>query len=275
MFKINFADVFTRKVSKVFIFILLLGLTACADINRVREAQQAFSDAAMQENKLKLSDYSATAGSGLLAQDGAAISTGYTSVILSIDSLASDQVEKLKGDGLWGNVLTLKAMAYWRLGKHLKALEVQKEALVIKGELGDRDRIMMEILPALIDNDEQRSKMNEIEGVMAKGKMEKIKESFVKSMRQIAAKRNQLPNNHPMLNYLLSSELAIYKNIKNVCQRTYKDFNLISCYKPIKCDAYNSYIKLNEALANTGIKNDVMSRWSKITGFSKVDNPCK
>src|SRR4051812_28872527 len=97
---------------------LLLALASgCASVNRLREAHDAFNQAAAVENAQRFDSNPASATASL-----SAVRTGYASALLSLDKMESADERSLRQDGLWGTALTLKALCQWRLGQFQQAL---------------------------------------------------------------------------------------------------------------------------------------------------------
>ena len=124
--------------------------SACAEINHVRDAQDAFNTAALEDNRLRLQAVNTTDA----VAESARIRAAYTSVITSIDNISGDDKKKLERDNLWGNVLTMKTIAQWRLGRYDDAEETADDAARSPGQLLPRDRAILDTLPNLIRIDQ-------------------------------------------------------------------------------------------------------------------------
>lgn len=255
-----------RRLQKLlFVFGVMLGLAACAEVNHLREAQSAFSAAAQAENAIQeqaIPNLAATSTIGL----------GYTNAIASLDSLSAEEISRLKDQGLWGNVLILKAMAYWRLKKYENALKTAREAASLQKNLGTRDRVMAEILPHLISSDENHEKLsaqNQLEDASAT----KFETAFKAAMATIEKARGTLAADHPMQRYLTTAHLAVFKNLSDACgkRRTFSP----TCRKQSECGAYRSYADLRKLSAQIRMGSEqravFLRRWRNRAGFPATD----
>ena len=101
----------THRHCAFFFFVLVFTVSTigCAEINHLREAQDAFNQAAYAENALRFNPVPNSEAASL----SAAARTGYASVLISLDRLDSQEIGRLKEDKLWGNVLALKAIRWF------------------------------------------------------------------------------------------------------------------------------------------------------------------
>jgi hypothetical protein len=195
--------------------------TGCAEVNYLRDAQSAFSEAARLENTLRTNQSPTIEvdDDQLLLQTE--IRSGYASAIASIDSLDSRQIEALKSDKLWGVALTLKAMSLWRLGNYDEMEIVARDANALgTDQIYPRDKAMLLALPGL-------RRVNEAHALVAaiiegsEEEKEKIRkdrldavERLVKSASNfLATARQSVSSEHSVRSYLIRSELAGYKNL--------------------------------------------------------------
>jgi hypothetical protein len=113
-----------------------------------------FNQTAIFENQLKKS----IGGSSRLSQvneEGILLNTGvnagYASVINSLNSLDTEEINDLKQEKLWGVALTLKALAYYRLGDIDELNKVVTDAGNLKPEeTFSRDKASIIAMPGLI-----------------------------------------------------------------------------------------------------------------------------
>lgn len=248
--------------------VIALGLVGCAEVNHLREAQSAFSEAAQAENAIRTQIVPNVAAAS-------SIGLGYSSVITNLDSLSAKDTSRLKKQGLWGNVLVLKAMAYWRLNKYQRAFETAKEASGLKKDLGTRDRVMAEILPQLIGSDEKLEKLNDESTLKIDKDTEgEYEATFRLAMEKVEIAQSKLAANHPMQRYLTTTHLAIYKNLSDACAKR-KPF-VPTCRSATMCPAYRSYSDLKKLVAtvdiSSGRRNAFLQNWRIRAGFNKTDS---
>jgi hypothetical protein len=137
------------------IVVLAVAGAGCASVNRLREAQESFNQAAAEETRLRF-DASLQEGltQGQLVQN-TTIQNGYASALLSLDQLDARDVDRLRRDRLWGNVLALKALAQWKLGLVDRARDTAREVQQAGADqVHPRDRALLLALPGLIKIDE-------------------------------------------------------------------------------------------------------------------------
>jgi tetratricopeptide (TPR) repeat protein len=216
---------------------LLVGLAAgCASINHLREAQDAFNQAAATENALRFDTKASDAAAGLIA-----VRSGYASALLSLEKLEdSKEQAQLRNDGLWGTALTLKALTQWRLGQFDKAIATADQA---KQNAGDqvypRDQAVMMALPGLVKTDQAYDKivrsnttLVEVEGLL-------IGERG--AVTDIQRARTQTDKDHPVQVYLLQAQLAAYRNYQVALDRL-KNHATVSATDPARVQA-NAQLK--------------------------------
>lgn len=207
----------SRAIVFVGLAVMCLIMAGCAEVNYLRDAQSSFSDAARMENNRGSKPVSPTETSGLLTESD--IRAGYTSAIASIDQLNNEQIESLKSDKLWGVVLTIKAMSYWRLGDYDSMQKVVTQATSLQDDqIYPRDKAILMALPGLRRVDEAVALLAfEIKAGDKRQQAEKIMEAvtrLVSNASTIFTKARQTsPQGHPVRVYLLQCELAGYKNL--------------------------------------------------------------
>jgi hypothetical protein len=187
--------------------LVVLLAAGCAGVNRLREAQDSFNQAAAAENAMRFDVKPADAVAGLNA-----ISSGYASALLSLEKLGGADQRQLQADGLWGTALTLKALTQWRLGMFEKAMATSEEARQSAGDqIYPRDRALMAALPGLIKTDQAYNKilsnapLSDVEGLL-------IGESG--AVANIESARNLVGRDHPVQIYLVQAQLAAYRNLQ-------------------------------------------------------------
>src|SRR5262249_39050436 len=143
----------------------------------LREAQDAFNQAAAAENSLRLDLDRPLDGGGADAMSNlGAVRSGYASALLVLNRITSESADKLRSDQLLGDALTLKALCEWRLGHFSNAVATAQSA---QGSAADqlfpRDRALLRALPGLIKTDQayqkilDRKPLTEIEQLLIGG----------------------------------------------------------------------------------------------------------
>src|SRR5258707_1246385 len=130
-----------RRAAIAFFWITIITFlnTGCVNINRLREAQDAFNQSAAAENSVRLEANPADTAATLTS-----VRAGYASALLSLSKLEPKDQHSLQQDGLWGTALTLKALCQWRLGQYSQAMATAAEAQNnATNQLYPRDRAML------------------------------------------------------------------------------------------------------------------------------------
>jgi hypothetical protein len=193
--------------------VLVFLVAGCASVNRLREAQDAFNQAAAAENTLRLESARPHEGS---ASDAPAVwsvsRNGYSSALLSLEKLDKADEKKLRDDGLWGTALTLKALSQWRLGLFSKALATAGDAQKNAGDqVYPRDRALLAALPGLIKTDQAYSKI-----IGTSPSLTDVRELLVGqngAVADIQSARGRVDRQHPVQVYLVQAQLAAYRNL--------------------------------------------------------------
>src|SRR5437667_12428466 len=82
--------------------------TSCVSINRLREAQDAFNQAAAAENTLRFDSTQPVSNPSDAPAAWSLARNGYASALLSLSKLEPKDQQSLQQDGLWGTALSLK-----------------------------------------------------------------------------------------------------------------------------------------------------------------------
>ncbi len=207
----NRRSLLERAVACVAIAVLVVLAAGCASVNRLREAQDAFNQAAAAENALRFDAVASPEGG---ASDTAALwsvaRNGYASALLSLEKLDGDDQRRLREDGLWGTTLTLKALSQWRLGLFSKALATAEEAKTqASDQMYPRDRAVLAALPGLIKTDQaydqvlHNTPVSEVEELLIGGNG---------AVANIQSARAMADKSHPVQIYLIQAQLAAYRN---------------------------------------------------------------
>ena len=197
--------------------LLLIFTSGCESVNKLREAQDAFNQAASIENSLKLTSIHSGAIASLSSSRSA-----YASALLSINDIGDDDIKSLKDDHLWGTVLTLKALCQWRIGLYSKALETANDAKENYTEqIFPRDLAMLMALPGLIKTDQAYAKIKAFnkdkkDSLEIVEDLQEIKDLLTDerngAVKDIQNARNFLEKKHPVQIYLIQAQLAAYRN---------------------------------------------------------------
>jgi hypothetical protein len=197
------------------VWILLLA-AGCAEVNRLREAQEAFSRAAEIENRVRLADPGTVSSGFEEAADATSARAGYGAALLELEELEKDSRAKasLEADQLWGTAMALKALCEWRLGLHDRALASAAEATASSGELGPRDRAMMAALPGLVMSDQLFARLDRKRRGLPAGEWEAALALGSRAMEILEAVRKDTDAEHPLRGYLYQAQLAAWRNLR-------------------------------------------------------------
>jgi hypothetical protein len=214
-----------RRLSAALIVLLVATATAsgCGVIptstNRLREAQEAFNQAATAETQLQF-DVELPEGpvQGQLARN-TTIQNGYASALLSLGKIEQQDVERLKSDKLWGNVLALKALAQWKLGLLDQARQTAAEAQQAGGDqLLPRDQALLLALPGLIKVDEAFAALQRLpaepSATQRAAALQNVQLLVSDAVSGIDKGRVAAGAAHPVQVYLIQAELAAFRNLQ-------------------------------------------------------------
>lgn len=216
-----------RPRPRLALAVVLLAAVAgagCASVNRLREAQDAFNQAAAEENRLRFdATLSEGAAQGQLAQS-TTIQNGYASALLSLDRLEARDAERLKRDRLWGNVLALRAVAQWRLGLLDQARETAREAQQAGADqVSPRDRALLLALPGLIKTDEAFAVLQRLPAqptaAQREAALRNVRALVTDAAEAIDRGRGAAEAGHPVQLYLVQARLAALRNLQVAHER--------------------------------------------------------
>lgn len=249
----------------------------CAEINHLREAQDAFNQAATLEAANRFDPDPSKASAGGALQSAVDHRARYASVVASIDSLTLLQRQRLKADGLWSTAQALQAMAYWRLKNFDKAVAVADEAAADVTGLGARDAAMMMAMPGMVRNDQAYAKLaKNPEGDTAE--LTRIQALLTSAQTKIkAAEKGVADTKHPVMAYLFEAELAIFKNWRDYCLAQFPADNMArrKCVKERHCDADAAYREMEQRVGKeTAAAKKKLADWTSWTGLSGTDGTC-
>jgi hypothetical protein len=273
----------TTRRRCVFLFLALVLTVAgigCAQINHLREAQDAFNQAAHAENALRFNPVPNIEAASL----SAAARTGYASVLVSLDRLDPLEINRLKGDKLWGNVLALKALTQWRLRLYPHAKKTVTAALELPGDaLHPRDRTLMTALPALIRIDQVHHfialrEKNEKEEISKNDFDVNIRTPLLNAATLLDEARGIVAPDEPIQIYLIQAQLAAYRNLK-IGYRKFSPEGRNSVPGALKNEAQERLQDLSDVLLATIGSGDERSNlllyWHKLIGLNAPNNKCQ
>jgi hypothetical protein len=216
-----------RRLASTLVLLLLVTLAAagCAGVNRLREAQASFNEAAALENELRL-EAGQQEGATIqapLAQN-TTVQNGYASALLSLERLEARDVARLKRDKLWGNVLALRALAQWKLGLLDQARDTAREVQQAGAEqVHPRDRALLLALPGLIKTDEAFAALARLPGepsaVERAATLKNVQTLVADAGESIDRGRATIDAAHPVHVYLIQARLAALRNLQVAHER--------------------------------------------------------
>ena len=257
---------------------IVLWVAACAEINHLRDAQEAFNAAAMADNRARM--MVPDSDQEQMPDQISTARAGYSSVILSLERLeASDAKAKLEADGLMGNVYALKAMAYWRLHDYDRALGAVAEAQRGAGTLGPRDAAMMAAMPGLIRNDQAYQKITAADG--SQQDFDDVERLLNAAQPYFADARRRLSEGHPMQLYIAQSELALVRNFFAACSAYFQSgspYDQCVAARNLECRAQTSLDNLEQVLDQSSTELEVKQKsalvltWQNTLGVESSSN---
>jgi hypothetical protein len=194
-----------RHLPALLLALLLLLSIACGTTRSLRDAQDAFNDAATADANMQLRTAPEKTTAALLGvRDG-----GYQTTVGIIDAFSAKQRAQLKGDKLWGNALALKAMSQWRLEEYDKARETAAEATTdFSDQLGPRDAVILKVLDGLIALDQADAKLGREVGGEQQCEYRTVNDLVTSGLETIETERGGVSARKPVQRYLLQAKLA-------------------------------------------------------------------
>jgi len=242
---------------------LILFLTGCASVNHLREAQDAFNQAAATENSARFESNPADSAATL-----SSVRSGYASALLSLTKLDSKDQLTLHQDGLWGTVLTLKALCQWRLAQYSNALDSAEEARKNPDQLYPRDRALLSALPGLIKTDQAYAK-----SLITNSSLADIEALLVGpngAVANIQSARELADKDHPVQVYLVQAQLAAYRNFTIALDRL-NNHSVVPENHPAVANAALQLRELDRLLrlqiGNTS-NQQLVNYWAKLCGLT-------
>jgi hypothetical protein len=235
---------FSRRTFQGLWIAALVTLAAgCADVNRLREAQDSFNQAAAAENALRFDTKAADATASL-----ASVRSGYASALLSLEKLDHDKkIEaQLRNDQLLGTALTLKALVQWRLGQSSNAIVTAGLARQNAGDqIYPRDLAVITALPGLVKTDQAYDKI-----LRTNTPLSDIEDLLVGDHGAVADIQNaraKVDRDHPVQVYLLQAQLAAYRNFMVALDRL-QTHAIVPADHPARANANAQLKELNRLL---------------------------
>lgn len=198
--------------------------TGCASVNRLREAQESFNQAAAEENRLRFDAALQEGPSQAPLIQNTTIQNGYASALLSLDKLEARDIARLQQDKLWGNVLALKALAQWKLGLRDKAAATAREMQQAGADqVHPRDRALLLALPGLIKTDEAFAALQRVPAAPDAGQraatLRNVQSLVADAGVAIDQARAAADPAHPVHVYLIQARLAALRNLQSAHER--------------------------------------------------------
>jgi len=259
---LNHRSLRNRVARCVSVFVAAALVTGCVSINRLREAQDAFNQAAAAENAVRIDATPAEATASLTS-----ISSGYASALLSLNKISSGDEQSLQSDGLWGTALTLKALCQWRLGQYSAALsnaEVAQEFAT--NQIYPRDQALLIALPGLIKTDQAYTK---ILGGAPFADVEALLVGPMGAVSDLQKARASVDKNHPVHVYLIQAQLAIYRNY-TVAEDRLNHQATVPANSPARANAVSQLAELNDLLKKQkadGPSRQLVTYWAYLCGL--------
>ena len=252
--------------------------SGCGTVNHLREAQDAFNQAAAADNKLKTDPLGLDITGETFVTLSVMRNSGYATAVNSLNKLTAQDIQHLKKDRLWGNVLTLKAMAQWRLGNYDEARETVDEAARLpEKQLHPRDRALIAALPGLIRIDEAFNKIYRQELPAQKTKEEyfkEIKDLIDSGVNEIGKARKLAHKDHPVQGYLIQAQLAGYVNLIQAYTRWVGPIAIPTQSERKKAQtqycALEGLLKRQEFNVESRAQTRVLFGWKQRTGLSQA-----
>lgn len=272
---------------------IAFSLQACAKINHLREAQSTFSETAAMENRLTLNLLNTAGGSASRAEIETQIRAGYASVLVSLEGAAEDQAAVLKKHKLYGNMLMLRAMTYWRLGNTTQATkEAAAAAKLPDGQIFPRDKAMATAMPGLVRNSQAHAIVTqhfEKPVHMSDDAVKALRKSTYGEVDKLIKSAigfydtaiGSLATNHGLLVYLKEAKLSAYKNWID----GYAKFRPGRIFSPAQFDPIRSarnelqksmctVAKVEQGNPLPGVEFARLVSWSLTLGLKVSENKC-
>ena len=226
-------------------FVIVLLLSGCAHLVHLDKAQRAFNEGAQMENasRLGFADLDAEEQLNSFSETKLSPEFYYSLANAELDKALKTE-SKLEGDGVLASTLTLKSLCAWKLGEYGEASRFAESALAEMNKKNlnyPRDKALMAAMKGLIANDTVYDLIHEEIEAQAKrlaelpddeaGKKE-VYETCKAQFEKLVLGKNSgnnyniafaaqniqeaidgvSPPDHPVLNYLTTSQAAVMVN---------------------------------------------------------------
>jgi hypothetical protein len=215
-----------RRLGLALVLVLLAGLAGpgCAGVNRLREAQVSFNEAAALENALRFDAALQEGPTHTPLAQNTTVQNGYASALLSLEWLEAGDVARLKQDRLWGNVLALRALTQWKLGLLDRAGDTAREAQQAGADqVHPRDRALLLALPGLIKTDEAFAALGRLPAAPTAEQrattLRNVQALVADAGDAIDRGRAAVDAGHPVHVYLVQARLAALRNLQVAHER--------------------------------------------------------
>ena len=241
--------------------LLCVVATGCASVNRLREAQDSFNQAAAAENAARVDAKASDTAASLTS-----VRSGYASALLSLSKLEPKDQQSLQQDGLWSTALSLRALCQWRLGQYDQALNSANAAHnAATNQVYPRDQALLAALPGLIKTDQAYFK------TMTNGPFADIQELLTGDRGAVADLQNaraMVDKDHPVQVYLVQAQLAAYRNFQVAQDRL--NHSTVDPGHPARANAITQLNELDRLLklqeSATGAPA-LVTYWQKLCGL--------
>jgi len=273
-----------RRLSAAFILLLVAttAATGCGGIgtstDRLREAQESFNHAAAAENSLRFDDQLQEGPVQGQVASNTAIQNGYASALLSLGKIEQQDVERLKSDKLWGNVLALKALTQWKLGLLDQARQTAAEAQQAGAEqLLPRDQALLMALPGLIKVDEAFTALQRVPADPSAAQrataLQNVQLLVSDAVTAIDKGRVAAGATHPVQVYLIQAELAALRNLQ-FAQQTLGEGDDRALPAAKRADAQRLLKELKCQAEKLKAPDSIVSYWTGKLTLTPEPGPC-
>jgi len=187
----------------------LLALSGCGidHIRTLREAEQTFSRAAEQENRLRHAQLADTGQgvSGAALTGDLADSTGYRVAAEMTGKLIREKRAELEQDKLLCTAYVIRAFSLWRLGEFAQAVETSRQPCG-DASAAPRDRALLRVVDALVGIDESNARIANKE--RSEAEYQTTKTQIDQALAKFADADAGLARGHPLRAYLFAARFA-------------------------------------------------------------------
>lgn len=259
-----------RYVITLIVAVSLVG--GCAAARKLRDAQEAFNQAATLENTARL--YDNTPPQDPAAPPGPVVDAPRTYYRVALDTL--HQIvgdESLKQDGLFVTKRTLEALCQWKLGQHDLARQISDTTLPqADANQEPRNWIILTALPGLIKIDQAHGKIVAPGGdpsAVLRDVQQLLVDGNVGALRHLAAAREKAKG-HSIDAYLVQAQLSVYRNLQQARNKLRQPPGILD---RDEVDTVKRLLgELRQALTAQGAPpeqvNGVVALWERATGVT-------